>query len=153
LKKNVFINDPSTSGVKFESQKTRTTLPASSSHRLILSGKALETGTLIIRGCIVQAPGGASQEFILPLRTDEEEERLARKKSAIACELDRFKYSGLVSFPWERSAKSVKYRSSQLDPHTNPRFLECKVVPEQPLLRIRRTSVNHGALMLYEGER
>ncbi len=78
LKKNVFINDPSTSGVKFESQKTRTTLPASSSHRLILSGKALETGTLIIRGCIVQAPGGASQEFILPLRTDEEEERLAR---------------------------------------------------------------------------
>jgi len=152
-KQHFLINDPSTSGVKFESQKTRTILPANSSHQLILSGKALETGTLIIRGCIVQAPGGASQEFILPLRTDEEEERLARKKSAIVCELGRFKYSGLESFPWERSTKSIKYRSSQLNPLLNSRFLECQVVPEQPLLRIRRMSVNHGALMLYEGER
>ncbi|KAJ3791523.1 TRAPP II complex [Lentinula aff. detonsa] len=31
-------------------------------------------------------------------------------------------------------------------------FLECKVIPEQPLLRIRRTTVTHGALMLYDGE-
>jgi hypothetical protein len=30
--------------------------------------------------------------------------------------------------------------------------LECKVVPEQPLLRIRRTSLTHGAVMLYNGE-
>lgn len=101
----------------------------------------------------MQSPGGISQEFLLPLRTDEEEDRLARKKSAIACEIGRFKYAGLESFPWERSKKAIKYQSSQLNPRTNFRFLECKVVPEQPLLRIRRTSVNHGALMLYEGER
>jgi hypothetical protein len=31
-------------------------------------------------------------------------------------------------------------------------FVELKVVPEQPLLRIRRTSLTHGAVMLYEGE-
>lgn len=128
-------------------------LPANSFHQIILSGKPYNTGTLTVRGCIVQAPGGVSQEFTLPLQTDEEEERLSRKKSAIACEIGRFKYSGLESFPWERSKKSIKYQSSQLNPRTSFRFLECKVVPEQPLLRIRRTSVNHGALMLYEGER
>ena len=32
------------------------------------------------------------------------------------------------------------------------RFLECKIVPSQPLLKIRRTSLTHGALMLYDGE-
>lgn len=143
----------STSGVKFESQPTRVILPASSFHQMILSGKAVETGILTIRGCFVQAPGGLSQEFILPLRTNEEEERLSRKKSAIECESGRFKYSGLESFPWKNSRKLIKYQSSQLNPRTNFRFLECKIVPEQPLLRIRRTSVNHGALMLYEGER
>ncbi|KXN89239.1 hypothetical protein AN958_05993 [Leucoagaricus sp. SymC.cos] len=143
----------STSGVKFESQPIRVAVPASSFHQVILSGKAVDTGILTIRGCVVQAPEGASQEFVLPLRTDEEEERLARKKSAIACELGRFKYSGLESFPWERAKKPIRYQSSQLKPRTSFRFLECKVVPEQPLLRIRRTSVNHGALMLYEGER
>jgi hypothetical protein len=120
---------------------------------VILSGKALETGTLTVLGCFVQAPGGVSHEFVLPLRTDEEEERLSRKRSAIACELGRFKYFGLQSFPWEKPKKPIKYQSSQLNPRTNIRFLECKVIPEQPLLRIRRTSVNHGALMLYEGER
>lgn len=32
------------------------------------------------------------------------------------------------------------------------KFLDCKVVPEQPLLRVRRTSLTHGAVMLYDGE-
>lgn len=146
-------NFPSTSGVEFQSQPTRVVLPANSFHQVVLSGKALRTGILMIRGCFVQAPGGIRQEFILPLSTDEEEERLARKKSALLCETGRLKYSGLESFPWERLKKPIKYHSSQLNPRTAFRFLECKVVPEQPLLRVRRTSVNHGALMLYEGER
>jgi hypothetical protein len=150
---DALLNGFSTSGVEFQSQPTRVVLPASSFHQVILSGKAVETGTLTIRGCFVQAPGGVTHEFILPLKTDEEEERFSRKKSAIACELGRYKYSGLESFPWERLKKSIKYHSSQLNPRTSFRFLECQVVPEQPLLRIRRTSVNHGALMLYEGER
>lgn len=113
----------------------------------------MATGILTIRGCFVQAPGGITQEFILPLNTAEEEERITRRKSALICEAERYKYWGLESLPWEKPKRSIKYHSSQLNPRTNLRFLECKVVPEQPLLRIRRTSVNHGALMLYEGER
>jgi trafficking protein particle complex subunit 9 len=37
--------------------------------------------------------------------------------------------------------------------NTKPlRFLHCNVVGEQPLLRIRRTSLTHAAVMLYDGE-
>lgn len=141
----------STSGVKFESKPVNAIIPANSFHSVTLTGKAVETGTLTIRGCIVRAPGGAAREFILPLATDEEEERSSRRRSASACEMDRSKYSGLESLPWERPEKRT---STQLSPPPadNLQFLECKVVPEQPLLRIRRTSLTHGAVMLYDGE-
>lgn len=139
----------STSGVPFESRPLRVVIPANSFHEVVLSGKALETGTLVIRGCHVQAPGGASREFIIPLSTNEEEERLSRKRSAFACEAGRSKYSGIESFPWEKTTKRKSLTSAPQKPF---QFLECKVVPEQPLLRIRRTSVTHGAVMLYNGE-
>lgn len=125
-------------------------MPARSYHRVILSGKALTTGSLIIRGCIVQAPGGVPREFVLPLATEEEEERLAHKRSDALCNAGRFKYSGLDSFPWEKKNRSSNTETSRT---SKPMlFLECKVVPEQPLLRIRRTTATHGALMLYDGE-
>lgn len=140
----------STSGVQLESEPIRILIPARSYHRASISGKAVETGSLVIRGCIAQAPGGVAREFILPLATDEEEERFARKRSALECETGRSKYSGLDCFPWEKARKRT---STQITTSNAPlKFLECKVVPEQPMLRIRRTSVTHGALMLYDGE-
>ena len=133
----------------FEAKSMSVVLPAKSYHAVSIFGKPLGTGNLVIRGCTVQAPGGRSREFVLPLSTDEEEDRLSRRRSALECELDRSKYPGLESHPWERDGKrtsaSVTYRKSL-------RLLECKVVPEQPLLRIRRTSLTHGAVMLYDGE-
>ncbi|ESK96998.1 hypercellular protein [Moniliophthora roreri MCA 2997] len=142
----------STSGVPFVTEPVSIVIPANSYHRVVLEGVAQTTGNLVVRGCIVQAPGGSPREFVLPLATSEEEERLTRNRSARYSELDRFKYSGLDALPWE---KVLKRQSKQLTKATleKPlRFLECKVVPEQPLLRIRRTSVTHGALMLYDGE-
>ncbi|KAF8077925.1 TRAPP II complex [Lyophyllum atratum] len=141
----------STAGVSFESRPLRVLIPANSFHEVVLSGRALETGTLTIRGCRVQAPGGAFREFIMPLSTDEEEQRLSRTRSSLACEAGRFKYSGIESFPWERANRRAS-RPPSTTAKTSFRFLECKVVPEQPLLRIRRTSLTHGALMLYNGE-
>ncbi|KAG6900876.1 hypothetical protein C0993_009994 [Termitomyces sp. T159_Od127] len=141
----------STTGVPFESRPLRVVIPANSFHEVSLSGKALETGTLTIRGCRVQAPGGASREFMMPLLTSEEEQRLSRKRGALACEVDRSKYSGIESFPWEKSRKRPS-RPSSTTTKTSFRFMECTVVPEQPFLRIRRTSLTHGALMLYNGE-
>jgi len=100
----------------------------------------------------VQAPGGIVREYILPLYTAEEEERIARKRRVINSENGRSKYSGLERYSWKRS---VQRSSAKPESTSGPsfRFLECKVVPEQPLLRIRRSSVTHGALMLYDGER
>lgn len=124
-------------------------LPANSFHVVSIAGTPLGTGNLVIRGCTVQAPGGRPREFVLPLSTDEEEDRLSRRRSAIECEIGRSKYSGLDSRPWERAGKRT---STSIISKNNFRFLECKVVPEQPLLRIRRTSLTHGAVMLYNGE-
>jgi hypothetical protein len=124
-------------------------LPANSFHAVSIIGRPLGTGNLVIRGCIVQAPGGISREFVLPLFTDEEEDRLSRRRSAIECETNRSKYAGLDSRPWERANKRT---STSTISKKSFHLMECKVVPEQPLLRIRRTSLTHGALMLYNGE-
>ncbi|KAJ4487929.1 TRAPP II complex [Lentinula aciculospora] len=142
----------STSGTPFESNPISLVVPARSYHRVILSGKALTTGSLIIRGCLVQAPGGIPREFVLPLASEEEEERLAHKRSAALCEAGRFKYFGLDSFSWRKNQSPDSSSGSSSRSSKTPSFLECKVVPEQPLLRIRRTTVTHGALMLYDGE-
>lgn len=145
----------STSGVAFESKASPVVVPANSFHPVTITGKATEAGLLVIRGCIVQAPGGLSREFVLPLSTEEEEERKSRRRSAIECETGRSKHSGLASRPWEKASKRA---SGQVATTTSTstkkvvRFLECTVVPEQPLLRIRRTSLTHGAVMLYNGE-
>ncbi|KAF9464726.1 TRAPP II complex [Collybia nuda] len=143
----------STSGVSFDTKSLRVFIPANSIHEVVLSGKPLEIGTLIIRGCFVQAPGGASREFTLPLSTNEEQERRAKSRSILACEIGRFKYSGFEFLPWEKYSRGkLKQPVQSKSTIIPPRFLECKVVPEQPLLRIRRTSVTHGAVMLYDGE-
>ncbi|KIY43410.1 hypothetical protein FISHEDRAFT_53353 [Fistulina hepatica ATCC 64428] len=141
-----------TSGVQFETKPIQTIIPAGSLHRVTLSGKTTAAGILTIRGCIAQALGTMPREFLLPLSTPDEETRISRKRAAAACETGRSKYSGLLSFPAERHKRAAKKpeRTSQSVP---TKYLEVRVVPEQPLLRIRRTSVTHGAVMLYENEK
>ncbi|KAF7294900.1 hypothetical protein MIND_01027900 [Mycena indigotica] len=142
----------STSGVAFDSKPIRVLLPATSFHAVTLTGKATETGSLVVRGCRVQAPGGQKREFTLSLSTGEEEERISRKRAALECEVGRSKYSGLDCFPWEKANKRSSRQLTSSGAKTAVKFLEYTVVPEQPLLRIRRTSVTHGAVMMYNGE-
>lgn len=119
----------------------------------MITGKVLEPGPITIRGCEVQAPGGKSHTFLLPVGTDEDDERQLRRRSALQNEVVRHKYGGLESRPWEQRAKRASGVPGVAGPSGVPRYLECLVVPEQPLLRIRRTSLTHGAVMLYNGER
>ncbi|KAF7338264.1 hypothetical protein MVEN_02051700 [Mycena venus] len=142
----------STSGAVFDSKPVRVVLPAGSFHVVTLSGRATETGPLVVRGCFVQAPGGTRREFTLPVTTGEEEERISRKRAALECEVGRSKYSGLDCFPWEKASKRSSAQLAVSTTKAPLRFLEYTVVPEQPLLRIRRTSVTHGAVMMYNGE-
>jgi hypothetical protein len=142
----------STSGVPLESKPVSVVIPSNSFQPITIVGKALETGTLVIRGCIVRSPGGASREFVLRLSTDTEEDRQSRYRSTMYCEVGRTKYSGLDSRPWERTSRRASAQTNNTLQKGPLRLLECEVVPEQPLLRIRRTSVTHGAVMLYNGE-
>ncbi|KAI0797912.1 TRAPP II complex [Abortiporus biennis] len=142
----------STTGARIESQSTAVVVPANSFHPVTIVGTPLESGPLIVRGCVVQAPGGVPREFVLPLSTDEEEQKQSRRRSAIECEKDRSKYAGLDSRPWEKSLEKRSSLTQAINKQNNVRFLQCTVVPEQPLLRIRRTSLTHGAVMLYNGE-
>lgn len=112
----------------------------------------MQSGTLTIRGCIVQAQGGLAREFVLPLSTEEEDEKLSRRRSALECEIGRSKRSGLDSRPWQKASKRTSVQTTARKSADGVRLLLCKVVPEQPLLRIRRTSLTHGAVMLYNGE-
>ncbi|KAJ3540870.1 hypothetical protein NMY22_g4126 [Coprinellus aureogranulatus] len=142
----------STSGVKFDTQPMHYFIPANSTMDVLLTGTPVETGTLTIRGCFVQAPGGMVREFILPLNTEQEVDRIAKKRNALACEFERYKYWGIESFPWHKSGRRESKQMS-IPSISSFKFLQCNVVPEQPLLRIRRTTVTHGALMLYDGEK
>jgi len=94
-----------------------------------------------------------SREYILPLYTVEEEQRLARKRRSIMSENGRSKHAGLNRYLWATEQKRTSTHSNEVISGPSFRFLECKVVPRQPLLRIRRTSVTHGGLMLYDGEK
>ena len=130
-------------------------MPANSFHHVFITGRALEAGNLVVRGCLIQAPNGLSREFGLPLSTEEEEDNLMKRKTAIACEYGRMKYSGLAAHPWEKPAEK---RTSLVGPSSKKsvkpiRYMNFKVVPELPLLRIRRTSLTRSAVMLYNGER
>ncbi|KAF9264661.1 hypothetical protein L218DRAFT_861806 [Marasmius fiardii PR-910] len=142
----------STTGVPFVSEPIRVVVPPCAEQSVILEGKPQQTGNLVIRGCLVQTPGSTAKEISLPLATVDEEERSSRDRSSLQSESDRFKYSGLEALPWEKAIKRQSKQLSQRASERSIRYLECKVVPEQPLLRIRRTSVTHGALMLYDGE-
>ncbi|KAI9507373.1 transport protein Trs120 or TRAPPC9 TRAPP II complex subunit-domain-containing protein [Russula earlei] len=141
----------STSGVAFDTKPIQVTIPSNSYHSVTISGHPLEEGSLVIKGCHVQAPGGASREFLLPLETAEEEEHRLRRRSLAACEGGRAKYGGLDSRPGKFKRNSILTTSSS-SRRTISRYLECSVVPEQPLLRIRWSSLTHGAVMLYDGE-
>lgn len=125
-------------------------IPPNTLHPITIIGTARTRGTLVFRGCIVQAPWGAPREFLLPVPTDADQNLFERRQSAVKYESGRTKYWGLDSRPWEKDGR----RLSTLPPSLKkpPQFLQCIVVPEQPLLRIRWTSLTHGAVMLYNGE-
>jgi hypothetical protein len=142
----------STSGVAFDTKPISVIAPANSYHPVTLSGRPLEDGLLVVKGCHVQAPFGASRKFLLPLATVEEEEHRSRRRSLAACESGRTKYSGLESRPGKSGKRNSTLTSSSSGRRIIPKFLECSVVPEQPLLHIRWSSLTHGAVMLYNGE-
>lgn len=115
---------------------------------------ASEVGTLTIRGVHAQLSGGISTEFLLPVQSTEEESKTEKRRSGMKLELGRVKFSGLSARQsFRRKEAEEKRKSVPPKPSTTePKFLTCKIVEEQPLLRVRKSNLVHGALMLFEGE-
>ena len=98
-------------------------------------------------------PGTEKHETLLPILNEEQEESRFLKSIAVFNEEERSKTPSLN----DRLDRKRKHLSSTSgkggEKHVEPpKYLEVKVVPEQPCLRIRRTSLTNGAVMLYEGE-
>lgn len=55
----------STSGIAFTAVPTALIIPANATVHIPLMGRPEETGTLIIRGCLIQIIGFAGQEFLV----------------------------------------------------------------------------------------
>ncbi|KAF7727378.1 hypothetical protein EC973_007621 [Apophysomyces ossiformis] len=135
----------STSGVAFNAISASATIPANGSLALRLSGVPEETGLLTIRGCFVKIVGFVEQEFLAnyeeKLRKDKKGPKDESKRSTFV----KFKHSGL------KGIQSIRGRekSDELKPI---KYYELNVIDDQPLLKIKSTSLLHGAVMLYEGE-
>lgn len=135
-------------GVTLDSQPLSVFVPAASWQPARITVTAPEAGVAFIRGCIARVPGSVRKEFLLPLLTEEEEEKRTKRQSMQALELGRFKRTGLQA----RSSVRLSGDSASTGAPSLQRFLECKIVAAQPLLKIRRTSLTRSALTLYSGE-
>ncbi|KAG8710483.1 hypothetical protein FRC09_000112, partial [Ceratobasidium sp. 395] len=136
----------STIGAAIQTTPVSLLVPANSFHVKHIACTPLEAGQLSIRGCIVQLPNSTPKEFTLPLASDALEASQEKRRSTRLDELVRVKASGLDA----RRRSTLLTGIPPVD--RKQEFIECRVVPQLPLLRVRRTSLTHGALMLYAGE-
>ncbi|KAI9478517.1 MAG: TRAPP II complex [Benjaminiella poitrasii] len=134
----------STLGIKFNAVPNMVTIPANATIPIILVGTPLETGILRICGCFIQIIGFAEQEFLV-----EKGNVNAKKKSEEILSIYTVHInSGLEAIKPNRTADVIV--DEQQEKANN--FYELTVIEEQPLLKIKSTSLLHDAVMLYEGE-
>ncbi|KAN0062027.1 hypothetical protein ACQY0O_006022 [Thecaphora frezii] len=150
-------------GVEFEPNAARTTMPGGSFHTLRLSGTAKGAGTLKVKGVSLVLAGCCEETFLLPV-FDEQSQKEQQNRAADASDRRaRIKHVGLDARPavvkhrealaLAEGAGRAKRRTASHRPQAEPRYLECRVAPAQPLLRAECASLRYGTLHLFEGER
>ncbi|CAG8497600.1 1707_t:CDS:10 [Racocetra persica] len=143
----------SADGVGFTPNPMSTVIPANTSVTLRVSGTPTEAGDLSVRGCKIKVHGCLEQEFCvyLPPDADEikkkekEDEYNKRIKKCGLAMLDRISHAG--------SSQPGAQSNSEQKPEFVAEFLKVPVIVEQPLIKIKSTSLMHGAVMLFEGEK
>lgn len=106
----------------------------------------------MIRGCKVTLPGVELHETLLPILSEEEEEKALLNSISLLNEKERKKPPLSPEQNDKNKHTSASPSEKGTKPQAPPKYLELRIVPEQPTLRIRRTSLSNGAVMLYEGE-
>ncbi|CAG8540594.1 1844_t:CDS:10 [Paraglomus occultum] len=164
----------STEGVPFAPNVISTTIPANTSVNVKLSGVPTEAGELIIRGCKIKIYGCIEQEFYVYVPPKEEEikkedeygkrvkKRHVHHTMWLAFVMWFFYY--LTDICLNQSGLAILYRHRRDDSRASTgttssqekqqmEFLRVTVIPDQPLLKIKSTSLMHRAIMLFEGEK
>ena len=152
--------DFSTSGVPFITNPHPVTLQPGGYQTIRLSGVASTPGHLQIRGVRVQLHDGSSTDVLLPLVTDKERSKRDKRKTRLVADQSKSKKSG-IDARWSMistSSRETGQRGSVLEsksdatPAGGEKWLECDVVEAQPVVWIKKTSLTHGTVMLYDGE-
>lgn len=119
-----------------------------------VSAHASTPGTLTIKGCFVRLADGSEAEFLLPVH-DAAEDKRQRKRESQKQDTERtLKLSGLQKVLDVRAKResTLLVNGSAKGKEDVVNYIRCEVLPEQPTIRIRGTSLTHGAMMLYAGE-
>ncbi|KAF8946106.1 hypothetical protein BGZ47_001308 [Haplosporangium gracile] len=134
----------STSGVEFEAIPTSTMIPAQTTVSIKVAGIPKGPGELVIRGCWVQILHCSEEEFFVTNpRTGSVTANDSKAAQTVSDAMLRVKKRGLESFTFKKSDEAA----------VEPKFATVTVIPTQPLLKISSTSLQHGSVMLFEGER
>ncbi|KAF9929847.1 hypothetical protein FBU30_001160 [Linnemannia zychae] len=134
----------STSGVEFEAIPTSTIIPAQTTVSIKVAGIPKGQGELVIRGCWVQILYCSEKEFyVMNPRIGSVIGNDTKAAQATSDAMLRIKKRGLESFTLKKAD----------DTSIEPKFATVTVIPTQPLLKIKSTSLQHGSVMLFEGER
>nr|XP_018262525.1 uncharacterized protein I303_05542 [Kwoniella dejecticola CBS 10117]OBR84683.1 hypothetical protein I303_05542 [Kwoniella dejecticola CBS 10117] len=137
-----------TSGVPFVTSPLPLTLPSNSVQTVRVTGQSPIAGEMSIKGVSIRLLDGSSTEILIPIVDGKEKDKREKRKSRILSDSHKIKRSGLdARYTANQSAKS---RGN--DDEEAGKWLECKVVPELPLAWIKKTSLTHGSVMLYNGE-
>lgn len=119
------------------------TLPPSSSTQALLSFKALNAGSLVIKGLNIRVGASRSQFFHIV-----ESEKFS--------ELQRTKYTAIaVSSKGDRTLNDLldNLASGEISERVATKNIKLNVIPPQPSLSVTKNLVTSGWLMLLEGER
>lgn len=122
-------------------------IPASSVQTVRLTANASQPGLLQIKGAHIRLHDGSFTEILLPVIDDKEKVKRDKRQSRLSMDVGKTKRSGIEA-----------RHSMQLDPNISKeedegKWLECAVIEKQPLVWIKKSSLTHGTVMLYHGER
>ena len=140
---------PRTSGIDFSVTPLSVSIAPQSIQSIRIAGMATTAGSLEIRGVTLRLPDGAACDILLPVIDDTERKREDKRKSRAVSEYSKAKRQG-IDARWP--APSEPARESAAPDALVDKWLECKVVDEQPLIWIKKTNLTHGTIMLYDGE-
>ncbi len=133
-------------GVEFESTKQGVAIGPYRTQTLFVSGTPRSSGSLVITGCFIKVRGCRERRY--PIFTDAWSPERTTKIKKLGLQAAKRGPPRSVSASEAPTKTKMHFPSS--DP--KPSSLDLTVVPEQPIVVIKSTSLSQAAMMVLEGE-